>query len=85
MRYQDAAIIGGSGVNQGSGNPGLDAAADALAIGVAGSTVTYDFEPYRVVESKDDCKNRGWEDVRRSDGYPFKNQGDCVGFVASGT
>lgn len=41
-----ATIVGGFGVNQGSGNPGLDASVDALRIGYGGNTVTYDFENY---------------------------------------
>jgi hypothetical protein len=30
--------------------------------------------------SKDQCKNGGWKDF----GTTFKNQGDCVSFVATG-
>jgi hypothetical protein len=40
----DAVIVGGFGVNQGGGNPGLVGAVDALKIGYGGSSVTYDFE-----------------------------------------
>ncbi|HSI89820.1 MAG TPA: T9SS type A sorting domain-containing protein [Adhaeribacter sp.] len=40
-----AVISGGFGINQGSGNPGLISAVDALNIGVNGATTTYNFEP----------------------------------------
>ncbi len=80
----DATILGGFGVNQGSGNPGLDSAVDFLKIGVAGDTITYNFEPYKVATSKDDCKNGGWQTVTRADGSGFKNQGDCIQYVNTG-
>jgi hypothetical protein len=73
----NATIIGGFGVNQGSGNPALSTNADALAIGYDGDTTLYDFENRPV--SKDDCKKGGWE----SFGGAFKNQGDCVSYVAT--
>ncbi|HUQ84247.1 MAG TPA: right-handed parallel beta-helix repeat-containing protein [Gemmatimonadaceae bacterium] len=41
-----ATIVGGFGVNQGSGNGGLDAAADGLRIGYGGNAVTYNFENF---------------------------------------
>lgn len=40
----DATIFGGFGINQGSGNETLVTAIDALKIGYAGSSITYDFE-----------------------------------------
>jgi hypothetical protein len=39
-----AVILGGVGINQGSGNPALIAAADALTIGTANGATTYDFD-----------------------------------------
>jgi hypothetical protein len=80
----DATILGGFGVNQGSGNPALTAAVDALTIGVSGDTTTYNFEPYKVPTSKDDCKDGGWQIVKRADGSSFKNQGDCIQYVNTG-
>jgi hypothetical protein len=80
----DAVIIGGFGVNQGSGNPALTASSDVLSISHNGDCVTYDFEPYEVAMSKDACKNGGWKTLRRADGSPFKNQGDCVSYVSNG-
>lgn len=41
------------------------------------NTTTYTFE------NKDSCKNGGWQDFTSAPG-PFKNQGDCVSFFASG-
>jgi len=37
-----------------------------------------------VPQSKDDCKNGGWQGVTDDQGRPFKNQGDCVSFAATG-
>jgi hypothetical protein len=76
----DATILGGFGVNQGSGNGGLFAATDALQLGVNGSSWTYNFEPFRTPASKDDCKNGGWKTLSTRDGTPFKNQGQCVSY-----
>lgn len=80
----NAVIVGGFGLNQGSGNPGLTTAADNLSIGYNGSCFTYDFEPYRVATSKDDCKDGGWQKVKTANGASFKNQGQCVQYVNTG-
>lgn len=48
-----------------------------------GATV-YDFEPYDVATDKDECKNGGWQNVKRADGSSFKNQGDCVSYTNTG-
>jgi hypothetical protein len=37
-----------------------------------------------VPTSKDDCKQGGWQHLVDSQSLPFKNQGDCVSFVATG-
>jgi hypothetical protein len=79
----DAVIVGGFGVNQGSGNPALTAASDVLTIGSGNDCLTYNFEPFRVATSKDDCKNGGFNNVKRADGTSFKNQGQCVSYVQS--
>ena len=80
----DATILGGVGVNQGSGNPALVAASDAFVFGVGGTTTTYDFEPYVTATTRDACRNDGWESVTRGDGTSFRNQGDCVSYVQTG-
>jgi hypothetical protein len=67
------ATVLGYGVNQGSGNPGLVAAADGLTI--AGKT--FDFEV-----TKNDCKGDGWETNFAAGTY--KNQGECVSHFAAG-
>jgi len=77
----DATILGGFGVNQGSGSGGLIAATDALKISANGSSWTYNFEPFRTPATKDECKKGGWQNLRKADGSPFKNQGDCVSYV----
>ena len=34
-------------------------------------------------QSMSDCKNGGWKDFVDGNGNPFKNQGDCVSYVAT--
>lgn len=81
----DAVIVGGFGVNQGGGNPGLTAAVDALTLGYGGNTTVYDFEPPLVVATtKAQCMNGGWMSVYRADGSAFSNQGDCIQYVNTG-
>jgi hypothetical protein len=46
------------------------------------NATTYTFEEV-VASDKERCKNGGWEDFTSSPG-PFKNQGDCVSYFASG-
>ena len=46
------------------------------------NTTTYTFEEVDPSD-KERCKNGGWEDFTAAPG-PFKNQGDCVSFFASG-
>lgn len=82
--FPGATILGGFGINQGSYNPGLDGASDALSIAYGGNSITYDFEPYVTAASKEACKNGGWMNVKRADGSSFKNQGDCVSYVNNG-
>lgn len=31
------------------------------------------------------CKQGGWQDLQRSDGMPFRNQGECVQYAARGS
>jgi hypothetical protein len=52
----------------------------------AGSAVAIeDEEPVaNVPTSKDDCKEEGWMDLTDTDGNAFKNQGQCVSYVATG-
>jgi hypothetical protein len=80
----NATILGGYGVNQGSGNPALTTAVDALHFDTPSTSVTYDFEPYRIATTKEACKNDGWKTVKRADGSAFKNQGDCVSYTNNG-
>lgn len=80
----DAVIVGGFGINQGSGNPALTAATDALNIGYNDFCVTYNFDPFRVATSAAACKNGGWQTLRRADGSPFRNQGDCIQYANTG-
>lgn len=34
-------------------------------------------------ETKESCKNGGWQDLTDDNGNPFKNQGDCVSYFQS--
>jgi hypothetical protein len=67
----DATILGGFGVNQGSGSIDLVAATDALTLGVGERTWIYDFEP---TGSGDGCKNSAKDDERRGDGSSSKGK-----------
>ena len=57
--------------------------------GVAAMTQTLrvgepvDPTPFPVPDSKDDCKQDGWRTHTDHFGTPFKNQGDCVSYVAT--
>jgi hypothetical protein len=84
MIYPSAQIIGGFGVNVGSGWAAMTGNADALAIGTATGTTVYDFEPYHVAQNKDDCKDGGWQFLADANDNPFKNQGQCVSYAATG-
>jgi hypothetical protein len=35
-------------------------------------------------QSKEDCKKGGWQNLTDAEGNPFKNQGDCVSYFATG-
>jgi hypothetical protein len=80
----DAVIVGGIGVNQGSGNDGLTAAVDAFTVGVGGASTTYDFEPWVAATTRQACKDDGWQTLKRADGSDFSNQGACVSYVETG-
>ena len=80
----DAVILGGFGINQGSGNPALTASADDLSIAYGEDSYNYNFEPFEVPANRDQCKNGGWQTLRRADGSSFKNQGDCIQYVNTG-
>jgi hypothetical protein len=63
-RYPGATIVGGFGINQGSGNGSLVASTDALTLGYGGNSITYDFED----------SNCHWSDA----GTTRTLLGDCV-------
>ena len=83
----DAVIVGGFGVNQGSGNPALTTAVDALSLGSGDDSVTYNFDvdadgdgvaDTDPPQSKDECKKDGY---KKFNNPTFKNQGECVSYV----
>ena len=71
------ATVQGIGVNVGTFNPEYVVATD----GVEFNDTIYDFETGTRPSSKDECKNGGWQTF---DDPAFKNQGECVSFVAAG-
>jgi hypothetical protein len=80
----DATVLGAIGLNQGSGNGGLTAAADQLVIGTTAGTTTFDFDPFVTPSTRETCQHDGWVTARRADGTAFTNQGDCVAYVQTG-
>jgi hypothetical protein len=48
------------------------------------SDATPDWQPLSLPGSKADCRNGGWKALTDHHGVPFKNQGDCVSYVATG-
>lgn len=73
----DATILGGVGINQGSGNAGLTDNVDAFTF----DNTTYDFEhDVPAPTDKDQCKKDGYEGFNSPS---FKNQGQCVSYVAA--
>jgi len=74
------AVVVGFGVNVGSNNPSYDVEADLVDF----NGTTYNFEPFAAVTDKDACKKDGWKAQFDANGNGFKNQGDCVSYVASG-
>jgi hypothetical protein len=82
--FPEAIIAGRFLLKAGSHWAGFDGNADAVSIGVNGSTTVFDFEPFVVAESKDQCKSGGWATLRRADGSGFLNQGDCIQYTNTG-
>lgn len=62
----------------GISDAGLDGHFDNIVVTTTAGETVYDFEP--VPQSKDDCAAGGWQDY----GTQFKNQGQCVKFIAAG-
>jgi len=72
------AVVAGFGVNVGSNNPAYDVETDLFDF----NGTVYDFEPdIGPPTSKDQCKDGGWESFNNPS---FKNQGDCVSYLATG-
>jgi hypothetical protein len=62
----------------GDSDIGLDGYFDNVVVTTTAGETVYDFEP--VPQSKNDCMGGGWQDY----GTQFKNQGQCVKFIAAG-
>jgi hypothetical protein len=52
-------------------------------ITINGDVITFDESTASVPTTKDDCKGSGWKDKVDGQGNSFKNQGDCVSFIAT--
>jgi hypothetical protein len=78
------ATVGGIGINQGGGNPGLVGQVDLLTV----NTTVYDFEstvpvvPVKELTptAKQDCKGNNWTTFNAP---TFRNQGECVSSLMS--
>ncbi len=66
-----------------NGTETLDQSGQALELGVT-ATVNVTSTPNPVPTSAKQCKGGGWQNLTDTNGTPFKNQGDCVSFVATG-
>jgi hypothetical protein len=73
-----------NGGDSSANDNGMRAAIDLVRVDIGSNAKLYDFEPYVVASSKDDCKKDGWMGVSRADGSSFKNQGDCVSYAQNG-
>jgi len=77
---------GGIHLLVGFASPGdrFDGYVDAFRIATSGSDTTYNFEPNLPTPTNaNQCKNGGWQNYADQNGHPFKNQGDCVSYVAT--
>ena len=60
------------------------AVGDTVALPFFGSLATDESATLvQVPQTKDDCKNGGWKNFTDDKGNAFKNQGDCVSYVAT--
>jgi hypothetical protein len=70
-------VRAGSGIGVGTGSDCKQAVSNPFSLGFTGRITIVDAPP--LPTSTERCKNGGW----RTYGV-FKNQGDCVSFVATG-
>jgi hypothetical protein len=71
---QSIDLVFDEGIDQGSGFVNLD------NFSINGQIIGGPNTP----ASKDACKNDGWKTLQDANGHSFKNQGDCVSYVATG-
>jgi hypothetical protein len=64
------------------GNCGFSSPQACYADNSGSVTATITFN--NVPTTTDQCKKGGWQGLNDSNGTPFKNQGDCVSYVATG-
>ena len=73
------AVVVGFGVNVGTFNPSYVVETD----GVDFNGTIYDFQLTNTPTSTDQCKDGGYVNYTDASGQGFKNQGQCVAYVAS--
>ena len=71
------AVVVGFGVNIGSNNPGYEILVDLVRF----NDTIYDFQLFATPTRTSDCKGGGYQTLRKHDGSPFRNQGECVSYV----
>jgi hypothetical protein len=72
------AVVAGFGVNIGSNNPSYNVSTDLVSF----NGTAYNFELNNVPADREACKNNGYKVLTTSDDKTFKNQGDCVSYMA---
>ena len=73
------ALVFQFGVNIGTNNPGYNVETDLFNF----NGTTYNFEPFITATDKNQCKDGGWQTATDTSGNHFKNQGDCVSYIAT--
>jgi len=74
------AVVVSFGVNVGTFNPNYNVEVDGFDF----NGTTYNFEATNAPSDKEACKDGGWQNLTRSDGTSFRNQGDCVSYTNTG-
>lgn len=70
-------------LNIGTYNPRWTVLTDGMAFGTPDGITLYDFEPAPAPSEKAVCEDGGWETLTDTEGREFRNQGDCVSYLAS--
>jgi len=74
------AVVVSYGVNVGTFNPNYNVEVDGFNF----NGTVYNFELTNAPSDKEACKDGSWQNLTRSDGTAFRNQGDCVSYTNTG-